>query len=74
VDPPSDDEEKNEALSEDSKLAASGRRVDLTVHYSVPYSTGDYFITGPTKIIYNSLGTLDNSKKYNAESYKIFNR
>jgi hypothetical protein len=40
--------------------------MDLTSLYPVPYSINpDYYISGPTHIIYNSLGTLDNMSMFN---------
>ena len=47
------------------------RLVDLNVVYAVPYTSGNYYIQGPTQIIYNSLGTLDSNSMFNTP-YKIF--
>jgi hypothetical protein len=49
------------------------RAVDLSVVYAVPYGSENYYIQGPTKIIYNSLGTLDGTAMYNTP-YKLFCR
>ena len=44
----------------------------LTSLYSVPYTLNpDYYISGPTHIIYNSLGTLDNMSMFN-QKYKLW--
>ncbi len=58
-------------FSSDSELA--DRLVDLEVLYSIPYAWSEYFIQGPTQIIYNSLGTLDNTSMFNTP-YKLFKK
>lgn len=40
---------------------------------AIPFTSGEYYIKGPTTIIYNSLGTLDNTSMFNTE-YKLFRR
>ena len=57
----------------DDSLTTEGRHrtVDLKVLHKVPWSSGDYYIQGPTDIIYNSLGTLDDQSMFNTP-YKIF--
>jgi hypothetical protein len=40
--------------------------------YKIPWSFSEnYYIQGPSDIIYNSLGTLDNSSMFNTP-YKLF--
>jgi hypothetical protein len=46
------------------------REIDLTVYHDVPYSTGNYVLDGPTQIIYNGLGTIDDNSLYN-NTYKL---
>lgn len=49
-----------------------GKFMDLTSLYPVPYSNNpDYYISGPTHIIYNSLGTLDNMSMFN-QKYRLW--
>ena len=47
------------------------RLVKLECLYSVPWSYGKYYLSGPTYIIYNNLGTLDSSSMFDS-SYKLF--
>lgn len=49
------------------------RYVDLTAWFSVPWTAdGGYYLSGPTSIVYNNLGTLDNTIAYQTP-YKLFN-
>lgn len=58
------------------------RYVDLIAWFNVPWSAGKngsndpekpgYYLSGPTSIIYNNLGTLDNTAAYQTP-YKLFN-
>lgn len=53
------------------------RYVDLIAWFNVPWSAGKngddgYYLSGPTSIIYNNLGTLDNTIAYQVP-YKLFN-
>lgn len=53
------------------------RYVDLIAWFSVPWSAGKngndgYYLSGPTSIIYNNLGTLDSTVAYQTP-YKLFN-
>lgn len=50
---------------------AAGGNLNLTALYPIPYSTGNYYIDGPSTIIYNALGT--NPQYYNG-AYKIYNK
>ena len=50
---------------------AAGGNLNLTALYPIPYSTGNYYIDGPSTVIYNSLGT--NPQYYNG-AYKIYNK
>ena len=49
------------------------RIVDLKVQYPVPFGTNDYFIQGPTQIIYNNQGILDNNS-VSRTPYKLFKK
>ena len=49
------------------------RTIELTTLYDIPFASGDFFIQGPTQIIYNSLGTLDNTSVFGVP-YKLFKR
>ena len=51
--------------TDDATSVGKTRSVDMTTLYAIPYSNGNCFIDGPTQIIYNSLGTLDNNSIYN---------
>lgn len=62
---------KNSIPNDKTQNAQKDRTVDLNVLYSVPYSTGNYFIDGPTQIIYNGLGTIDNNSIY-SNPYQLF--
>lgn len=53
--------------SQDSKL------INLQPYHPVPWSTSlNYYISGPVRIIYNSLGTLDDRSIYD-KKYQLFN-
>ena len=52
-------------IEEEPDTEGRTRKVDLDVLYSVPYSAGEYYLQGPTEIIYNSLGTLDSNTMFN---------
>jgi hypothetical protein len=45
----------------------------LEVLSSVPWSAGNFYISGPTQIIYNSFGTLDENSQNNV-NYELFSR
>ena len=57
--------------TDDATSVGKLRRVDLNVLHAIPYTLGDYYIQGPTQIVYNSLGTLDGSSMFNTP-YKLF--
>jgi hypothetical protein len=42
----------------------------LKAYYPMPFSTGDYYIDGPTTVIYNDLGK---DPQFNKSPYRIFN-
>lgn len=52
------------------KEAYSGSTKELTVWYPVPWSAGDYYIEGPTSVIYDSSGS---NPSYYKEPYRIYN-
>lgn len=68
--------EKDE--NNDDKVVKT-RYVDLVAWFSVPWSAGQngniekpgYYLSGPTSIIYNNLGTLDSTAAYQTP-YKLF--
>ena len=47
------------------------RVVDLSTLYSVPWSTGNCYMSGPTMIIYDSLGKLD---RYQDSPYCLYDK
>ena len=49
------------------------RQINMIARRAIPFTSGEYYIKGPTTIIYNSLGTLDNTSMFNTE-YKLFRR
>lgn len=46
------------------------RTVDLTTLYSIPYSSGDYYIEGANIVVYDSSGS---NPTYYKDAYKIYN-
>jgi len=42
----------------------------LTAYYPIPYATGDYYLEGPTTVVYDSAGS--NPIYYNYP-YELFN-
>ena len=69
----SDEQESSEAGSESAEEPDGRvRQITLNAIYKVPWSkSNDYYIQGPSDIIYNSLGTLDGQSIF-ATPYKIF--
>ena len=59
----------DEAGAADKKL----QLVDLEVLHNIPWSTGEYYLGGPSQIIYNSFGALDNTSLFNTP-YKLFKK
>ena len=47
------------------------RTVTLETVRAIPAAAGDYYISGPTSIIYNSFGTIDNRSMFD-NPYKLF--
>jgi hypothetical protein len=45
--------------------------VDLQCLYAVPWAAADYYLSGPTTVIYNSQGTIDNKTMFDSP-YKLF--
>lgn len=68
-----DEEGKDEfgdaAEDETTGTKQSTRNVILTAYHPVPYSSGDYYIEGPTSIVYDSMGS---NPAYYKDPYKIF--
>ena len=62
-------------LSSDAKeegtLVTKKRTVQLETVRAIPWSVGDYYISGPTSIIYNSLGTIDNKSMFD-NPYRLY--
>lgn len=48
----------------------SDQPMTLKAYYPMPFSTGDYYIDGPTTVIYNDLGK---DPQFNKSPYRIFN-
>jgi hypothetical protein len=38
---------------------------------AIPFAAGNYYISGPTQIIYNNYGTLDNMSMFDSP-YRLF--
>jgi hypothetical protein len=53
-------------------IIENDRKVTLEQIHSVPWGKGNYYLSGPTSIIYNSLGTLDKGSIFDAP-YRLFN-
>ena len=47
------------------------RTVRLETVRAIALAAGDYYISGPTSIIYNSLGTIDNKSMFD-NPYKLY--
>jgi len=47
------------------------RTVTLETVRAIPAAAGDYYISGPTSIVYNSFGTIDNRSMFD-NPYKLF--
>ena len=47
------------------------RTVQLETVRAIPWAAGDYYISGPTSIVYNSLGTIDNKSMFD-NPYKLY--
>lgn len=47
------------------------KQVTGAVRVSIPWTIGGYYLSGPTAIVYNSLGTLDRTSVYDT-SYKLY--
>lgn len=64
-------EEEPEDDEVDTSMVKKIHLVNLEYLYAVPWSSGPYYISGPTYIAYNNLGTLDSLSMFDS-SYKIF--
>lgn len=51
---------------------SSGKKVNFSQKYPVAWGANNYYISGPTRIIYNSFGTLDRTSVFDIP-YKLFN-
>ena len=47
------------------------REVSLDCLQAIPWAAGNYYLSGPTQIIYNNYGTLDNMSMFNSP-YRLF--
>lgn len=68
----------NFQLSSEAKKETEGdvpvtkkRTVQLETVRAIPWAAGDYYISGPTSIVYNSLGTIDNKSMFD-NPYKLY--
>lgn len=48
------------------------RSINLSQTHAVPWSNGDYYLSGVTRIIYNSAGAISESSMFNLP-YRLFN-
>lgn len=55
----------------DSGDGQKKREIRLDCLQAVPWAAGNYYISGPTQIIYNNYGTLDNMSMFNSP-YRLF--
>ena len=55
----------------DSGDAQKKREVQLDCLQAIPFAAGNYYISGPTQIIYNNYGTLDNMSMFDSP-YRLF--
>ena len=68
----------NFSLSKEAEEETSGdipitkkRTVQLETARAIPWAAGNYYISGPTSIVYNSLGTIDNMSMFD-NPYKLY--
>lgn len=68
----------NFSLSKEAEEETSGdvpitkkRTVQLETVRAIPWAAGNYYISGPTSIVYNSLGTIDNMSMFD-NPYKLY--
>ena len=59
-------------IAEEGETEESVKKITLTQMHPVPWSEGDYYISGTTQIIYNSLGTLDRGSSFDIP-YRLYN-
>lgn len=55
----------------DSGDTQKKREVQLDCLQAIPFAAGNYYISGPTQIIYNNYGTLDNMSMFDSP-YRLF--
>lgn len=55
----------------DSGDAEKKREVQLNSLQAIPFAAGYYYLSGPTQIIYNNYGTLDNMSMFDSP-YRLF--
>lgn len=58
-------------LPEGDETSQKSRNVDLDCLQAIPYAADRYYISGPTTIVYNNYGTLDNTSMYDVP-YKLY--
>lgn len=56
---------------EGDETSQKSRNVDLDCLQAIPYAADRYYISGPTTIVYNNYGTLDNTSMYDVP-YKLY--
>lgn len=62
--------EEEEEAGEESATLDTGRRITLNTLYAVPYSQNpEYYISGPTHIVYNNQGVLS---RLSEEPFKLY--
>jgi hypothetical protein len=55
----------------DSGDTQKKREVSLDCLQAIPWAAGNYYISGPTQIVYNNYGTLDNTSMFDSP-YRLF--
>lgn len=55
----------------DGKEIKKSKKIGLTTEYAIPYGLQGYRLSGPTTIVYNSMGTIDTWDYYN-DTYKLY--
>lgn len=67
----SSDAAKEENNEEAGVTVTKKRTVALETARAIPWAAGNYYISGPTSIVYNSLGTIDNKSMFD-NPYKLY--
>lgn len=61
---------EEEAIDENHQPLKS-REVSLDCLHAIPFAANNYYISGPTQIVYNNYGTLDNTSMFD-KPYRLF--